>query len=218
MSHGDHIPIWVRNSATFAFWLPAIIVEPGLVQGFQSEGDANDFWTPRLQQLVECLPYVSEQLAMFAWPSPELVKEQYKLLMATWAQLCQSSWRDEVFSDGCFDWKAFWKLSHVDPRGRPSGADAVFTMFHFFGSLGVSEALAESIGSFLKRYGLGKSSLSTGRVIEKTLLRSAGLQGDGSDDKFIQLVWSEFFGSVQPSAFTFSYKSRTKRMRQRLSR
>ena len=62
-------------------------------------------------------------------------------------------------------------------------------MFHFWGSFGVSEAMAESAASLLKKFGRN-AGLSTARVIEKVALQLFGLRGDGTDDHFIQRVWS----------------------------
>ena len=62
-------------------------------------------------------------------------------------------------------------------------------MWHYFGSLGVSEASAESVASLLKKFS-GIAGLSTQRVIEKTILQHSGLEGDGTDDSFILRVWA----------------------------
>ena len=97
---------------------------------------------------------------------------QYKDLMHAWSRLSEADdAAKQVFpapSQGHFDWEIWWKLSHTDSRCLPPGCEAAFTLFHFMGMVGVSEARAESIASSLKRYipaTLGR--LSTDRINEK---------------------------------------------------
>ena len=85
---------------------------------------------------------------------------------------------------------------------------AAFAVFHFTGMFGTSEADAESTGGTLKRFA---KSLSTQRVAESTILRSAGLGGcgEGGEDGFLELCWADFFGDR--NKFSFHYKNSKKR-------
>ena len=71
---------------------------------------------------------------------------------------------------------------------------------------GTSEAFAESIGSTLKRFA---KSLSTARVVESTILRSAGLTGygGGGEDGFLELCWADFLGAGKSFHFTTAIRS-----------
>ena len=73
----------------------------------------------------------------------------------------------------------------------PEDYVVAFSVFHVAGMLGASESHAESIGGTLKR--LAKS-LSTGRVVESTILRTAGFGGCGGGGKglFLELCWAVF--------------------------
>eukprot|EP00973_Karenia_brevis_P059065 8223766-Karenia_brevis.AAC.1 len=77
---------------------------------------------------------------------------------------------------------------------------------------GASEAAAESVGSLLKRYATAQSfsKLSPQRVIEKAIMRYAGLAGDGSDDFFLLRCWAEYFGGVSSEDFNFNFESKKK--------
>ena len=73
---------------------------------------------------------------------------------------------------------------------------------------GTSEAHAESTGGTLKRFA---KSLSTQRVVQSTILRSAGLAGcgGGGEDGFLELCWADFFGDGHK--FSFHFKNSKKR-------
>ena len=62
------------------------------------------------------------------------------------------------------------------------------------------------MASLLKVYGSNTKGLSVTRVEECVMLRVSGLCVDGRDDHFITRVWGEFFGGVDPNAFTFMYR------------
>ena len=134
-----------------------------------------------------------KQLTCFEWPFPGDLVDQYVSLVRAWSALCaEKAVCDEVFNAaGEFHWRAFWAVSHTDSRFRPCGAEAVFELWHFFGMFGVSEAAAESVGSHLKKYGDRSKGLSSARVVELTRLRRAGLTGAGTEDVFIDRVWSD---------------------------
>ena len=105
---------------------------------------------------------------------------------------------------GRFQWKWWWKQSHLDSRYRPAGCEAAFALYHFLGMLGISEAQAEGVASSLKRYSPALASrLGTDRIIEKVMLRNSGVAGDGSDDVFILRCWAEYFGGLQKKHFRF---------------
>ena len=68
--------------------------------------------------------------------------------------------------------------------------------------------------SALRRYSPKCSStLAIDRIIEKTLLRCSGVQGDGSDDRLLLCAWSEIFGGIQRDKFTFEYRDRLRRIK-----
>ena len=72
------------------------------------------------------------------------------------------------------------------------------------GSLGLSEAMAESICSTLGRQASNNASqLSLQRVIEKTMLCRGTSMFMNYDDLFILRVWAEYFGGLQPHRFKF---------------
>ena len=126
--------------------------------------------------------------------------------MKTWACLCElGEVRSTVVTKNALRWEAWWQFVHSDRRACPEEAMAASVLFHFWGSMGVSEAKAESVGSILKHFG-STSNLGTQGIVEKTLLRDAGICGDGSDDDFLVLCWSMFFGDASPSTFTFQKK------------
>ena len=176
------------------------------------------------------LPYVANQLSMYDWPAAAQVMSQYTRLMQRWSQLLEekdiasSAWlprpklKSPCFVAGRsesprFSWTYWWKTAHTDRRFCPTGCEAAFALFHFTGMLGVSEAQAESVASLLKRYSPKCSStLATDRIIEKTLLRCSGVQGDGSDDRLLLRAWAEIFGGIQRNKFTFEYRDRLRRI------
>ena len=114
---------------------------------------------------------------------------QYKGLICTWSRLLDLSevsckaWLPSPGPERKFPWSWWWQAAHTDSRFCPSGIEAAFTLFHFTGMFGVSEARAESVASLLKRYSPTQSvQLGVDRVIEKkTNLRCSGIQGDGSE-------------------------------------
>ena len=92
---------------------------------------------------------------------------------------------------GVLSWKAFWKFANTDSRACPEGTEAAFSIFHYTGMWGTSEAAAEGVASVLRRYSdTANGRISTGRIIQKTLLNRAGVSGSSADDAFIQLCWA----------------------------
>lgn len=209
-SHGDHIPLWLRNEATFCFWLPSIL--------FTEKGEDSRSGAARLQSFVNVAKYFVSNWQVFAWPDQHGLGCQYERLMDHWRGLMQDAGvRAKVLTGKCesgrnarpssrhFDWEAWWAMVHTNPHCVPSGTEACFAVFHGSGSWGTSEAHAESVGSILKRY---SRKLSTTRVVAATQLRSHGVQGDGSDDTFIAVCWAKFFGSGR---FRFETKKPSQR-------
>ena len=102
------------------------------------------------------------------------------------------------------NWEKWWKFAHTDLRFLPRGCEAAFELFHFMGMVGVSEARAEAVASMLKRYAPERSSrLSTDRIIEKSIVRNAGLNGLSADDLFLLRCWVEYLGGLQRDKFSF---------------
>ena len=187
------------------FWLPEVL------QWATRNDMTTTGWKVAFGLLPVVLAYVANQLPMFDWPTAETVTYQYKRLMTAWAQLMtDASLRATFFSCSAtepgetFSWKAWWKASHTDRRFLPAGLEAAFALYHFTGMMGLSEASAESIASLLKRYSpKAASRLGTDRIIEKTMLRVAGVAGDGSDDLLLLRAWADFFGGLEPDRFSF---------------
>ena len=71
-------------------------------------------------------------------------------------------------------------------------------------SVAFYQAKAESIGSILKYFSKACSNSGTSAIIEKTIVKDAGVCGDGNDDEFILSCWGMFFGSGKPDTFKFN--------------
>ena len=156
----------------FCFWLPEILPSQLVRRPSEfSPETSHRFGQAKLKRLPHVLAHVANQLSAFEWPSTESVMRQYKDLMHAWSRLSEADGvAKQVFpapSQGHSDWEIWWKLSHTDSRVLPPGCEAAFTLFHFMGMVGVSEARAESIASSLKRYSpADRGCLSTDRIIE----------------------------------------------------
>eukprot|EP00974_Lingulodinium_polyedra_P036250 3476467-Lingulodinium_polyedra.AAC.1 len=61
--------------------------------------------------------------------------------------------------------------------------EAAFSVFHYAGSWGASEAYCESLGAILKR---SLKSRTTSRAVRTSILRASGVRGVGGEDEFIQ--------------------------------
>ena len=212
-AHGDHIPLRVRDDSAVLFWLPEILPSRQVRRPSEfSPETSRRFWQAKLKRLPHVLAHVANQLSTFEWPSTETVMRQYKDLMHAWSRLSEADdVAKQVFhapSQGHFDWEIWWKLSHTDSRFLPPGCEAAFALFHFMGMVGVSEARAESIASTLKKYSPpGSSRLSTDRIIEKTIVRNAGVNGLTTDDLFLLRCWVEYFGGMQEDRFSFRFQA-----------
>eukprot|EP00973_Karenia_brevis_P078711 10925138-Karenia_brevis.AAC.1 len=208
-SHGTHIPEVVRNCATVLFWLPDMLFDLRVAAGTLAKDSL--FWIPRLACLPDVRDYVARQLTVFNWPPLRQMEDQYMDLMKLWAGFCQNEQHADiqqlVIKDGRFDWEAWWRFVHTDARTCPEGDMAVFMLWHFTGSFGVSEAKAESVASLLKHYGKHSNTKVT---IEKTLIKDAGICGDGNDDEFLLSCWYLFFGESSADTFRFN-KTRASR-------
>jgi hypothetical protein len=51
---------------------------------------------------------------------------------------------------------------------------------------------------------------STAAICQKTALRAAGFQGDGTDDHMIHRIWMEWFGSEKKIRFTLRPRAKAK--------
>ena len=219
-SHGDHIPIHVRNDSVVLFWLPEILRSRLVRRPSKcSPAESDRFWRAKLKHLKSVSAYVAGQLSMFDWPSDEEMLCQYKRLMHVWSRLSEKDDIAKVFdgpSQGQFDWALWWRLSHTESRFLPPGCEAAFALYHFMGMVGVSEAKAESIASLLKRYtGTVGRPVSTSRIIEKAIVRHSGVNGLSRDDCFLTRCWAEYFGSLKKDKFSFRWPGRARRRRNR---
>ena len=220
-SHGDHIPLRVRDGATVLFWLPEV-----LEWCRQEDAASAAGWTLARACLAPVSAYVENQLPMFDWPTSTDLMQQFRHLVFTWATLLDNKEIQEQvhvrlvpcpvagstkYDWSAFSWKAWWKLAHTDSRFAPEGDEAAFALFHFTGMFSISEAYAESVASLLKRYSPKVAArLGTDRIIEKAALRLAGVAGDGTDDVLILRAWADFFGSLQPDRFGFMRKHKAR--------
>ena len=219
-SHGDHIPLRVRDSATVLFWLPEVL------EWCRQEDVSTAGWKVAYDCVPVVLAYVANQLSMFDWPNTKDAMLQFRRLVVRWAQLLDDrEIQQQVYVRpvpcpiagstkydwSAFSWKAWWKLAHTDPRFVPHGLEGAFALFHFTGMFGISEAYAESVASLLKRYSPRVAArLGTDRIIEKAALRLAGVAGDGTDDLLILRAWADFFGGLQPDRFGFVRKRKAR--------
>ena len=222
-SHGDHVPALVRDSATFAFWLPELF-RPDMSHAGTGAGDAGDEFPGPLRTACfeDVWIHVSARLGAFAWPFKKVGLQQYAVLMRHWVGLVRSNEgvRAAAYNDrGDFQWESWWAMSHTgtvpaQDQGQswvdfvPSGTEAAFTVFHFSGSLGASEAHCESIAGTLKRF---RKGFATSSVVEATILRSNGLTGYGGEDEFVQVCWARFFGSADFDRKGFSINQKLQR-------
>ena len=179
-SHGNHIPANVRDYSTLLFWMPRILEEPQL-----SERSA--FWKGALPFLRCVSAWVANQVNAFEWPDTEQLFQQYAALMCAWWKLSRSAdiaarlWapsRDAgAAARPVFCWKAWWQITHIDRRFRPRGLEGAFAVYHFVGSIGVSEAMAESLCSTLARVGhKGCPRLSLKGILRKQYCAGAQLR------------------------------------------
>ena len=220
-SHGDHVPLTVRDGATYLWWLPELLRID--YSQFDREAGAT-FWTPRLEALIDVSEYVSKRMPAFKWPPVSGMATQYKGLVSHWANLHKNkAVREKAWDrDGTtFQWEAWWMMCHTNEVSDnmkldfvPAGLEAAWALFHYTGMLGTSEAAAESVGSILKRY--SNAGLTTSRVVESTVLRWSDVRGEGGDDAFLQLCWTKFFGSASVDRYQFEYKGRPCRKRAKL--
>ena len=89
-SHGDHIPLSVRNAAVVAFWLPDVL---DVAFEKMSSREAKAFWDPRVDAFLEVADYVAKRMRAYRWPDHFELKTQYRDLLLHWARLCR---RNEV--------------------------------------------------------------------------------------------------------------------------
>ena len=78
------------------------------------------------------------------------------------------------------------------------------------GSIVSSSCLCESAGSLLKRF--STANVATKQILDRTVLKFAGLSGEGHDDSFIVRCWLETVAS--PGDLEFFYRDRKSRSQQ----
>jgi len=84
-SHGDHIPLHVRNAAVVAFWLPDVL---DVAFEAMSPRQAKHFWDSRVSAFLNVAEYVARRLQAYHWPAELDLKVQYRDLILHWCQLC----------------------------------------------------------------------------------------------------------------------------------
>ena len=87
-SHGDHVPMEVRNAAVVAFWLPDFL---GIEYQSMRRADALEFWSSRVSEFCVVAEYVAKRLAAYSWPPEFELRSQYRDLMMHWGKLCTSA-------------------------------------------------------------------------------------------------------------------------------
>ena len=118
LSHGNHVPIAVRDYATVLFWLPDVL------EAVQAK--SVDFWKLARVCMPKVAAYVGNQVSMYDWPSTEQLVLQYYKLMRRWSVLIgspdvrckayparkRSCLGAEPAKEGVlFDWRWWWKQS-----------------------------------------------------------------------------------------------------------
>ena len=219
-SHGNHIPEMVRGCSVLLFWMPEILQKEEL-------SAQSPFWNGVKPVLDPVLGYVSNQVKAFDWPGSAEMLRQYVTMMCLWWKLGRTKkvaatlWgyaradsRTEAVrfpsrdtgatNKKVFMWKEWWRLTHTDQKFKPEGLEGAFALYHFLGSLGVSEALAESICSTLGRHANAcANKLALQRVVEKTMLCRGTSSFMNYDDMFILRAWGEYFGGLAQRRFKF---------------
>ena len=220
-SHGNHIPETVRGCSVVLFWMPEILQ--------QKELNAHSpFWDGAKPVLDHVLSYVANQVKAFEWPGIDEMLRQYVTLMCLWWKLGRTKsmaatlWgcakadsraeavrhpsRDTGATNKLsFRWKEWWRITHTDQKFRPDGLEGAFALYHFLGSLGVSEALAESICSTLGRHANASANkLALQRVVEKTMLCRGTSSFMNYDDLFIQRAWVSILADCNRKASSLS--------------
>jgi hypothetical protein len=127
------------------FWLPNLVArkQPDAAIIAQEKSVLEDMLLNRLVDTL--LQHVSAQVTCFAWPSVEVVTEQYQKLIDAWVDIVRRDTKiqETIFtkpeqSSCSFNWAEFWRLAHTDKRFAPEGSEAAFFLFHFSGMWGVA--------------------------------------------------------------------------------
>lgn len=121
------------------------------------------------------------------------------------------------FPSGHLRWSALWRITHTDklwynPKNQSGHVrwSALFFIFHCMGSIVSSSCLCESAGSLLKRF--STANVATKQILDRTVLKFAGLSGEGHDDSFILRCWLETVAS--PGDLEFFYRDHKRRSQQ----
>ena len=200
-SHGNHIPLELRNAACYLFAAP--LLSPDVD------------WTTLLHEflvsdaLAALSLWVKRQIRCFTWPSDGQLRRQYDALIGAWRARVSDN-ADKFCNEAGPKWAEFWQSAHADAAFCPAGTEAAFLLFNFSGMWGTSENEAESVASLLKFYGRTKT-LSFDRIVEKTQLRYAELDGNPACDSLIIRIWARFFGE----SLSFRFETKKPRARKR---
>ena len=102
-SHGDHIPAEIRMSATFAWWLPELlVVDYKMLQ--QDSAQWQKFWSPRLDALGTLVDHVRRVVTCYEWHGPWELGKQYKCLIMHWRDVLAGNDRVRTRT-----WRASWE-------------------------------------------------------------------------------------------------------------
>ena len=85
-SHGDHVPLKVRNASVVAFWLPDVL---DVEFDTMSSRQAKHFWESRVSAFLNVAEYVAKRMQAYQWPSEFDLKAQYRDLILHWCRLCR---------------------------------------------------------------------------------------------------------------------------------
>ena len=85
-SHGDHVPLNVRNASVVAFWLPDFL---DVELEKMSSRQAKHFLESRISAFLDVSKYVAGRLQAYRWPAEFELKAQYRDLILQWCRLCR---------------------------------------------------------------------------------------------------------------------------------
>ena len=90
----------------------------------------------------------------------------------------------------------------------PNQLYGAFLLFHMSLSIGLSEALCESVGSLVKTHSDPRLNQHPGRVIERVSSAVGGVSGlpTHAEDQLMLRTWAEMFGGRKGGPLNFNYK------------
>ena len=181
-----------------------------------------EWWLPLKTAVVVLLRWCQKRypkLKILATTPNEVVQGHYSLMMHHWNKLANNSvYKSQLwFPSGRLRWSALWRVTHTDklwdnPKNHSGHVNwsALFFIFHCMGSIVSSSCLCESAGSLLKRF--STANVATKQILDRAVLKFAGLSGEGHDDSFILRCWLETVAS--PGDLEFFYRDRKSRSQQ----